>query len=269
MRNMSLLTSNLQLLTSYNNITTLNRSLNLPKLRTASLDTDFQFSDEQSKFHAYFLIKGEEINGNEWGVPDESIEKNIQTFEKRPFLITADEFVKTSPYTHRWMHPNIAHFKNYMPELVEGMDSEKLEDVLRFQDMWKVGDIRKVLYDSSDDYWKAIIEPLPLYENHKFPPFCSPAIFKDYIFENDEKIMNWQGVHLAGLKDRPAYGSQATYEGSCSGTLGHCTKQFSTPHDIWETDLKISQSKMASMLSTDNPSVNVVPVYGEKKKRKL
>lgn len=166
------------------------------------------------------------------------------------------------------MHPKIEHFTDYMPELVKGLDPENLDDVLKFQDNWKVGDIRKVLYDSSDDYWKALIEPLPKYENHKFPPFCSPAIFKDFIFENDKKIMNWQGVHLEGLKDRPAYGSQAIYEGSCTGTLGSCTKQFSDPHSIWETQLKLSTSKTAAILSTDNPQVNVVPVLGKKKKRK-
>jgi len=262
--------NNLKIQTAQINISNLNRTLGIsqPRLKTASLDTDYTFEDEESKYHAYFLIKGEEINGNDWGVPDKSIPANIQTFEGRPFLITADEFIENSPYKNRWMHPNINHFKNYLPELVKGLDAESLPDVLKFQDNWKVGDIIKVLYDVSDDYWKAIIKPLPKYEDRQFPPFCSPAVFKEYIFEDDKNIMNWQGVHLAGLMESPAYGSQATYEGSCNGTLGTCTKHFSDSQSIFETQLKLSQSKIAAVLSTDNPVVNVVPIHGEKKKKK-
>jgi len=255
--------SNMQLLTQQQHMASLTRTIQSTHFLTASLDENFNFEGDESKFHAYFLIKGEEINGNHWGVPDASIPKNIQTFEGMPFLVTADEFIKDSPYKYRWLHPNINHFKNYKPELVQGMDAENLDDVLRFQDNWKVGDIRKVLYDSSDDYWKAIIEPLPEYEDKKFPPFCSPSIFKEYIFENDKKISNWRGVHLAGLMDRPAYGSQAIYEGSCSGTLGSCTKFFSDTKSIWETQFLLSQNKIAALMSTANPVVNKVIVEGK------
>jgi len=257
------LTSNMQLLTQQNNMGILTRTIESTHFLTASLDENFSFEGDERKFHAYFLIKGEEINGNKWGVPDESIPKNIQTFEGMPFLVTADAFIEDSPYKYRYLHPNINHFKNYKPELVQGLDAENLDDVLKFQNQWKVGDIRRVLYDSSDDYWKALVEPLPLYEDNKFPPFCSPSIFKKFIFENDKKIMFWQGVHLAGLMDKPAYGSQAIYEGSCSGTLGSCTKFFSDTKSIWETQLKFSQNKIAALMSTDNPVVNKVPVEGD------
>lgn len=237
------------------------------KLKTASLDESYDFSEEESKYHAYFLIKGKEINGNEWGVPDDSIIQNIQSFEGRPFLITADEFIENSPYKHKWMHPNISHFQNYMPKLVAGMNPENIDDVLKFQDNWKVGDIKKVLYDKEDDYWKAIVKPLPEYEDYPFPPFTSPGIFKDDVYENDKNITGWQGVHLAGLKERPAYGSQAIYEGSCNGTLSSCTRKFSDPKSIFETEVKLTQGKIAVVLSTDNPVVNVVPVYGKKRKK--
>jgi len=152
--NLSNLTNNLKLQTSQINIAGLNRNLNTlqsPRLKTASLDTNYTFEDEESKYHAYFLIKGEEINGNNWGIPDKSIPSNIQTFEERPFLVTADDFIEDSLYKHRWLHPKIEHFIKYMPEFVEGLDPESLLDVLKFQDNWKVGDIVKVLYDKSDD----------------------------------------------------------------------------------------------------------------------
>ena len=237
-------------------------------LKTASLDTDYTFPVEESKYHAYFLIKGNEINGNEWGIPDDSIAKRIQTFEGNPFLITADEFIENSPYRNRWMHPNIAHFKTFMPELVRGLDPENLQDVLTFQNNWKVGDIKKVLYDSTDDYWKAIVKPLSQFENMEFPPFASPGIFKDNVMEDDKNITGFTGVHLAGLKEKPAYGSQAIYEGSCNGTLGKCTKQFSDPKSLFETERKLTQGKIAALLSTDNPNVNVVSVLGKKEKKK-
>lgn len=263
------LTNNSKIITSQlnNKIFTHSISTRSTLLRTASLDESFEFSEEESKYHAYFLIKGQEINDNKWGVPEESIEQNISTFEEKPFLVTADEFIENSPYKNRWMHPSIDHFQKFMPELVRGMDPENIQDVLKFQDNWKVGDITKVLYDEKDDYWKALVKPLPEYEDHTFPPFTSPGIFKDNINENDSSIMGWTGIHLAGLKDKPAYGSQAIYEGSCTGTLGKCTKQFSDNKSIFETSKKLTQGKIAAILSTDNPNVNVVSVLGEKKKK--
>ena len=48
---------------------------------TASLDTEFVPNPEkQGKFASYFLLKGDEINGREWGVTSSSIPKNIESF---------------------------------------------------------------------------------------------------------------------------------------------------------------------------------------------
>jgi len=230
---------------------------------TAALDPNFEFKEAESTYHAYFLIKGGEINGNDWGVPEQSIPRNIKTFEGRPFLVTADDFIKNSPYKWRWMHPKIDHFQKYLPDYVKGLNPENLQDVLRFQDRWKVGDISRVLYDSSDDYWKAIIKPLPAFEHKDFPPFCSPGIKKAYVFENNQKIMNWQGIHLAGLMERPAYGSQAIYEGSFSGTLGYCMTQLSDTQSLFETSYKFTKERIAAVMSGDNAATNKVPMLGD------
>ena len=67
--------------------------LNQPYL-TASLDTEFvQDPNKQGKFASYFLLKGDEINGREWGVTSDSIPRNIQTFIGMPLIATGNRFV--------------------------------------------------------------------------------------------------------------------------------------------------------------------------------
>lgn len=166
------------------------------------------------------------------------------------------------------MHPNIRHFQSFRPDLVKGLDPDNYDDVLLFQDNWKVGDIRKVLYDSSDDYWKALVEPLPQFKDSDFPPFCSCAVFQVDMSEPQDRITKAKATHLAGLKDSPAFGSQSIYQGTCNDTLGKCTMEFSTPQSLFETQMKLSNSKVAALLSTDNPNVNVVTIQGIKKKKK-
>ena len=69
------------------------------------------------------------------------------------------------------------------------------------------------------------------------------------------------GVGVGGL------GGSTGGGGSCTGTLGKCTKQFSDPKSIFQTELKLTQGKIAAMISTDNTNVNVVPVLGKKEKQ--
>lgn len=166
------------------------------------------------------------------------------------------------------MHPNIRHFQNFRPELVAGLDPDNFKDVLLFQDNWKVGDIRKVLFDAKDNYWKALVEPLPEFKDIQFPPFCSCAVFQEDMSEPQDAMTVWSPTHLAGLKDSPAFGSQSIYQGTCNDTLGRCELEFSTPEDLFETQLQISRSKVAALQSTDNPNVNVVPISGKRRKKK-
>ena len=59
--NLSNIVNNLKIQTAQINISNLNRSLDIPqspRLKTASLDTDYIFEGEESKYHAYFRIKG-------------------------------------------------------------------------------------------------------------------------------------------------------------------------------------------------------------------
>ncbi len=166
------------------------------------------------------------------------------------------------------MHPNIRHFQSFRPEMVAGLDPDDFDDALAFQETWKVGNIPRVLYDAEDDYWKALVKPEPKFAFREFPPFCSCAIFQDDMDEPQERISKWRGMHITGLKDMPAFGDESIYQGTCHDDLDSCTLQFATPQSLFETTMLTSQTKIASMLSTDNPQVNVVPVEGEKKKKK-
>jgi len=162
------------------------------------------------------------------------------------------------------MHPNISHFKNFRPEIISGLNPDNYNDVLKFQNTWRVGDVVKVLYDDTDDSWKSLIKPLPEFEENQFPPFCSCAIFQDDMSEDPGKITKWRGIHLAGLMDKPAFGDQSIHQGTCNNTLHKCELEFSTPKSILETQFKISNAKLAAMVSTDNDIVDVVEIFKNK-----
>lgn len=158
----------------------------------------------------------------------------------------------------------MGHFKNYKPEMIADLNPASHDDMLKFQDTWKVGHISKVLYDVDDDSWKALIKPLPQFEEKSFPPFCSCAVFQDDMSEPAGQISKWRGIHLAGLIDKPAFGDQSIYQGTCNNTLEKCELEFSTPKSILETQLKLSNSKVSALLSTDNPQVDIVDIFNSK-----
>ena len=83
--------------------------------------------------------------------------------------------------------------------------------------------------------------------------------------ELDEHITDFTGVNLTGLEDRPAYGEEAIQEGTCNGTTSECKTRFASSKSILETSLKETRQKIASMLSSDNPDVDIVKVHGKKK----
>ena len=51
---------------------------------------------------------------------------------------------------------------------------------------------------------------------------------------------------------------------TCHDDLDSCTLQFATPQSLFETTMLTSQTKIASMLSTDNPEVQKVPVLNKR-----
>jgi len=228
-----------------------------PKYRmlTASLDTEFISPNNlEGQFDSYFLIAGDEINGNEWGVTEESIPKNIESAIDKPFVISSNEFIQNSPYGDKYMHPNILHFMKNMPEMVQGLDPDVFEDNLKFQEPYTVSIMKSVFFDTEKNSWRTIMKRDEKFTNHQMPPFCSISIFQDDMSEPEGQISKWRVTNLTGLKDRPAFGNQATYDGTCNDTLGKCTNKF-------------AQEKIAALLTTDITETQAVPIYGMRRKK--
>ena len=167
------------------------------------------------------------------------------------------------------MHPNIRNFKRRNPELVRGLDPNSFEDTIQFQEQFRVGTIRDVIFDKSKQVWKAIVQREAAFMDKELPPFCSVAIYMDDLSEPDDSITKWRITLLAGLTQRPAYGNQAIHEGTCNDTLDSCKVNFSNSKDVLNTELILAKERFSALLSTDNPAVNVVPVFGKKRKKKI
>lgn len=220
------------------------------------------------KHICYFLIKPDTLNGMDWNVPKEG-EKSIMSFKGNPFVITSNKFIKDSPYGDLMRHPNMGDFTKYKTEWIEGLDIDSLPDMLEWQKHWRVADIVDIIYDVEKKTWKAILKVLPEFEDMQFPPYCSPTIFMNDTDELDSHITDFTGVNLTGLEDAPAYGAEeAIQEATCTGTTSECKTKFADTKSLLETDMKKARHKVAAMLSTDNPTVDAVPIYGKKKTKK-
>lgn len=231
---------------------------------TASLDTDFVPDPEkQGHFASYFLLKGDEINGREWGVTSSSIPANIQTFIGRPLVATSEKFIKDSPYGVQYLHPSITHFMQESPELVAGLNPMNMDDVLQFQEKFKIGTIDDVFFNSEKNVWNASVKLAEGVEHSDLPPFCSPALYQLDMTEREGSLTKWTGLHLAALDIRPAYGNIALLNGTCHGTSGQCRTQFAGNHDSLKSDIM----KIAAQLSTQNRNVDKVVIAKNKKKK--
>ncbi len=228
---------------------------------TASLDTEFvQNPEKQGKFASYFLLKGDEINGREWGVTSDSIPRNIETFIGMPLIATGNKFVEDSPYGDQFLHPSISHFMRRAPQLVAGLDPLNIDDIKSFQDRFRIGTIEEVFFDSNKNLWNAVVRLANGVEASDLPPFCSPALYQLDMFESEGQITKWTGLHLAALDQRPAYGNIALLNGTCSGTTGECKTQFAGIKDTLKSDVM----KIATMLSTENKAVDKVKIFKRK-----
>ncbi len=212
---------------------------------TASLDTDFVPNpSKQGKFASYFLLKGDEINGREWGVTSESIPKNIQSFIGKPLVATGNKFIKDSPYGQNYLHPSINHFMENAPELVAGLNPMNMEHILKFQEKFKIGTIEDVFFNTDKQLWNAVVRVANGVEASDLPPFCSPALYQLDMTENEGNITQWAGLHLAALDQRPAYGNIALLNGTCAGTTGQCKTRFAGN----ENNLKSDVMRIAAQL---------------------
>jgi hypothetical protein len=231
-----------------------------PRYLTASLDTDFVSDPEkQGKYASYFLLKGDEVNGREWGVTSSSIPANIQSFIGMPLVATGNKFVPDSPYGVQFLHPSISHFAQQAPELVAGLNPLNMEDIKTFQDKFRIGTIDDVFFNANKGLWNASVKLAEGVEASDLPPFCSPAIYQLDMTEHEGSITKWTGLHLAALDQRPAYGNIALLNATCSGTSAQCKMNFASQENSLKSDLM----KIAATLSTDNTETDAVCLAGK------
>ena len=227
---------------------------------TASLDSSFiPDPEKQGKFASYFLLKGDEVNGREWGVTSGSIPENISTFIGRPLIATGEKFIEDSPYGVNFVHPSITHFKSRAPELVAGLNPMNIDDILTFQDRFKIGTIDDVFFNEDKQLWNASVKLAEGVEQSDLPPFVSPALYQLDMAEHEGQLTKWTGLHLAALDQKPAYGNIALLNGTCTGTSGQCKTQFAGNSNLLKSDIM----KIAAELSTQNRAVDVVCVHGK------
>ncbi len=233
-----------------------------PRYLTASLDSNFiPDPEKQGKFASYFLLKGDEVNGREWGVTSSSIPMNIKSFIGMPLVATGNKFVQDSPYGDQFLHPSISHFAQMKPELVAGLNAMNLDDIRTFQDRFKIGTIDDVFFNSNKNLWNASVKLAEGVEASDLPPFCSPALYQLDMTEHEGSITKWTGLHLAALDQRPAYGNIALLNATCSGTSKQCKMNFAAQENTLKSDLM----KLATMLSTENRDVDKVVIARKKK----
>ncbi len=230
----------------------------------ASLDNSFVPDPEkQGHFASYFLLKGDEINGREWGVTSPSIPANIHTFIGQPLVATSEKFVPDSPYGVQYLHPSITHFMEREPTLVAGLNPMNMNDILSFQDRFRIGTIDDVFFNSDKNLWNASVKLAEGVEYSGLPPFCSPALYQLDMTEPEGNITKWTGLHLAALDQRPAYGNIALLNGTCHGTGTQCKTQFAGNTDDFKSDI----IKIAAQLSTQNRNVDKVIIAKRKKNK--
>lgn len=172
-----------------------------------------KFAGMDGKFAKYYLLDGQQENGNGWGVINSSIKQYIGSFINKPFVITSNEWIPDSEYEEQYDHP-------FIP-------TNNMQAILRHQEKFRVGNIVKVTQDGENGRWYAMIKIDPKFAHMPLPPFCSPALYQIDPHEDEGSISIWEGLHLAGLDSDPAYGPRiALLKGSCTGQAGQCMHQF-------------------------------------------
>jgi len=169
--------------------------------------------ESDGKFAKYWLLNAKDTNGNGWGVTNQSIAKNIQSFVGRPFVITSNAWIVNSAYGKTFDHP-------FIP-------SNNIKTILGHQARYRVGKIISI--DERNGEYFAIIQMDARYAHINLPAFCSPAIYQLNASESDTALSTWTALHLAGLDENPAYGARvALLRGTCHGTSGQCVHQLKT-----------------------------------------
>lgn len=166
---------------------------------------------DQSLWLKVFLIDST-LNENSWKLKDEFINKNVQNFVGKPFILTKDK-----------AHPDFVK-----EGVVFGKGDETLNQILTAQSKYKIGEIKKV--DSTGNQWFAyvqITEPkiIDSFKQGNIPKFVSPAIYDPTGEPDGSKVKDFSPIHIAAV-DQPAYGLKAYVRGACEGEATKCLNEL-------------------------------------------
>ena len=163
---------------------------------------------ENNKFFIKFFLLDASLNLNQWGVTENSLKANLDTFIGKPFVLKEDAD-----------HP-------------EARTGDELLDV---QEGFRVGDIFTVGMDKQNHkaFGLAEITDQDAIERIKSGEinFVSPSIIfnpddSHFLMDGSRVIDKWEAAHVAGVKD-PAFGMyKAQIKGQCSGDQATCEKDL-------------------------------------------
>jgi len=158
-------------------------------------------------FFIKFFLLDDSINLNRWGVTEDALRANLKSFIGKPFVITEN-----------FGHPS----------------AESGDALFTRQEIFRKGDIVDVGYEESTGKAWGVAhikdkDAIELIKAGKVK-FVSPAIvFNEQSIQkngNSELIINFEGAHVAGVKD-PAYSVfKAQIKGQCNGSDHECRKQL-------------------------------------------
>jgi hypothetical protein len=160
-----------------------------------------------------FLID-DSINQNFWHIPDNALKRYVDGFKGRPLIL----------------HPSGDH-PDYIAEGVKEASPTFVQDILRHQEQYKIGDIVDVQYESFKEnpdrkaYFAYIRLTNPEYLD-KVKQGASSMYVSPQIFDLDQRppgqpTTNFLPLHLAIVRE-PAYGNIAKVRASCNGESSGC-----------------------------------------------
>lgn len=252
-----------------------------PKEKFATLTASLESVSDCGQYATYFLLAGDQVNGRGWGVTGESIPQNIGDFKGKPFVVTTSDWIQDSPYGKIWNHPSTEHWPILGIARAGSYDVNDKKLIFGFQDKFRTGEITEVFF--KDGSWRAIVKKDLKFKDMPWPPFCSPAIYKEDSTEQDGALTKWTALHLAGLDAKPAYGNIAILHGTCNGNGTTCSTHLKTAS---KTDLKfiktitahkinmtLSKWRISNLTSFSNSDTQILKVLDQSdlqnKKKKI
>lgn len=175
--------------------------------------------EENNHFFIKFFVLDATLNLNKWGVTEEAMKANLDTFIGKPFVVTPDAD-----------HP-------------DGTP----DTLLHNQEAYRAGTIIEVGYDTKTGkaFGIAEITDADAIERIKSGEisFVSPSIIYEraqtrYLMDGSKVIQAFEGAHVAGVKD-PAFGMyKAQIKGKCSGEKATCERELALVQASKEDKIK-------------------------------